>query len=279
MSKKLAITADDFGLAEDINRAIVECYRKGVITNISLLAVGEAYHDAVRRAKENGITKLGAHLAITDFFKPVSSQEFVPSLVGRNGLFTSGYQTFLCRYLAGFVNNNDIYSEFKNQIAKIKNDGFSISHLNTHQHVHMVPGILKIVTALAEEEKVEYVRFPREKLGILTRLKEPSASIRNLMLLSMCLLSEGLLKKAHVKYNDYFAGHAYALRTKKKYIYDMLSETGDGLMELNCHIGYFTENVRKRFPYYKNCEKEMELLCDEAFLNEIKSRNIKLVSY
>ncbi len=254
MSKKLIINADDYGFTEGGNRAIIECFTNGAVTNVSLLAVGDSFEHAVKLARENNINKIGVHLTLTGPFKPLTS-------IG----FSKSYIPFLIRYFAGFVRKEDIYTEFKNQILKVKKEGFTITHLDSHQHIHVVPGILKIVIKLMKEENIDYVRFPQEKINIFTELIDPLAIIRSLLLLPMCGLSARLLDVPGIKHNDYFTGHARALRLRKKDLMRAISNLKDGLTELGCHPG--------------NREEEKAALCDKGFVDEIKARSIELVSY
>lgn len=254
MSKKLVINADDYGLTEDANKAVIECFTRGAVTDMSLLAVGDSFEHAVKLARKNNINKIGVHLALTGPFKPLTPARFSKS-----------YIPFLIRYFAGLVKKEEIYAEFKNQILKVKKEGFAITHLDSHQHIHMVPGILKIVIKLMKEENIDYVRFPKEKINIFTELMDPLAIIRSLMLLPMCGLSERLLDVPGIKHNDYFAGHSRALRLRKKDLLRAISNLKDGLTELGCH------------PW--NREEERAALCDKGLVDEIKARSIELVSY
>ncbi|GAG15378.1 unnamed protein product, partial [marine sediment metagenome] len=163
MSKKLIITADDYGLSEDANKSILECYLRGAVTDISLLAWGDAFEHAVRMAKENGINKIGVHLAVG-----------------------GDYKSFFLKYFTGFVNTNELYADFKKQIYKVKKAGFKITHLDSHQHVHMVPGIFRMVVELMKEEGIKYVRFPLERLNFSEKLLNPIGWLRNILLSLTC---------------------------------------------------------------------------------------------
>ena len=279
MTKRLIINADDFGLTEDVNRGIIECYSRGAVTDISLFAVGESYEDAVRLAKKNGIDKLGVHLALTRSFKPASPFGKIPSLVEKNGQFPGDYIEFLVKFFAGRVNGGEIYTELKNQILKIKKEGFKISHVDGHQHVHMVPGILKIAVRLMREEGIEYIRFPMEKVNLLTKLGEPRNIVRNLSLSFMCGISGRLLESLGAKHNDFFIGHFHAQSLTRADLFSAIEHLKNGLTELGCHPGYFTPEMKKRHPRYKSCEEELNVLCDKSFIEAIKNNSIELVSY
>ena len=242
MPKKLIITADDYGLSEDANKAIMECYRRGAVTDISLLAEGDAFKDAVRLARENDINKIGVHLAVS-----------------------RDYKSFFLRYFTGLVNVNELYREFKKQISRVKNAGFRVTRLDSHQHIHLVPGIFKIVIELIKEEGIKYVRFPLEKLSFRAKLSDPVGWLRNILLSSACRTSRGILDASGVKHNDYFIGHARALRLRRKDFFSAISGLEDGLTELGCHLGQHKE--------------ELDVLCDRSFIDEIRKHSIELVSW
>lgn len=279
MPKQLIINADDFGRAVDINRGIIKCLTGGVVTDISLLAVGDAFDDAVKRARENNIKKIGVHLTLTGPFKPAGNPGEVSSLVEKNGRFPASYAIFFAKYFTGLVKITEITSEFKKQISKVKEAGFKVTHIDSHQHIHMVPGILKIVIKLMKEENIGYVRLAQEKVDIVTKIKNPIILFRNLLLTAISLLSNNLLRASGVKHNNFFVGHIHAHKLKKENLIRAISGIKEGLTELGCHPGYFTDEIKQNHPCYKNSEEELEALCDKNVANEIKKRSIELISY
>ena len=64
--KCLIVTADDFGLSKSINEGIVKAYKDGIVTSISLIPTGEAFHDAVALARDLKLEDIGAHLSLTE---------------------------------------------------------------------------------------------------------------------------------------------------------------------------------------------------------------------
>jgi len=279
MAKKLVINADDFGLAEDINDGIIECYREEAITDMSLLAVGESFRHAGERAKENKIDRLGAHLALTGSFKCASPAGEVPTLVNGEGRFPGDYTEFFKAFLTGRVKTAEIYKEFKSQLRKIREAGFKITHIDSHHHIHMEPSILKVATGLAAEEGIGYVRFSRERVRLFSGLIDPVNAIRAFLLSSMCFLSGGILKKSGIKHNDYFIGHFKAHNLTRRYILSAVKNIKEGLTEFACHPGYFTERIKKKYPAYRNAAEEIRVLCNSTFHEALKARGVELVSY
>ncbi len=53
-ASKLIVNADDFGIAEAVNRGIVEAYDRGIVTSTSIMATGPAFEHAVALARSCG---------------------------------------------------------------------------------------------------------------------------------------------------------------------------------------------------------------------------------
>ena len=258
--KRLIINADDFGLTEGINNGISDCYKKGAIKDISLIADSNAYEHAVGLAKKNNIKNIGAHIVLSEETDPRRK-----------------YYKFPWRYFLGTISDKDIYANVKNQISKIKNSGFDITHLNSHQHIHMVPRILKVFIRLAKEFSVKFIRFPYE--AKIFNFFDCKNTLRVFSLRSMCVLSKGILIKSGIKHNDYFYGHFYSGNLNREKLSRVLSNIEEGITELTCHIGYLTDEIRLKYAWHRNCEKELMLFSDPRFLDEVNRRNIELISY
>lgn len=279
MTKKLIITADDFGIAEDANRGIIECYKKGIVTDMSLLAVGESFSGAVKLAKENNIKTIGVHLALTGPFKPLNSPGIVPSLARNDGKFTSDYKKLFLKYFIDKILVEDIYTEFKKQIERIKNEGFVITHIDSHEHIHMMPGILRVVIRLMNEFGIKSARLPYEKLKLSYKIKNLNSWFSNIILSSMCLVGRNMLKDSGIRHNDRFIGHAKAHNLSREYIIQSFDSIGPGVTELGCHPGFHSKETGKYYPYSENREEELRFFCGSELPNDIKEYGIELISW
>ena len=61
MARWLVVNADDFGYSSGINRGILECHKRGVVTSTSLMVTGHAVDEAVAISGENPELSLGLH--------------------------------------------------------------------------------------------------------------------------------------------------------------------------------------------------------------------------
>ncbi len=62
--RHVIFNADDFGASRGINRGIVECHRRGVVTSTSLMVEGRAAAEAARLANDNPKLAVGLHFDV-----------------------------------------------------------------------------------------------------------------------------------------------------------------------------------------------------------------------
>jgi len=258
--KKLIINADDFGLSLSINKGIIDAHRKGAITDISIIADGEAYEHAAKLAKESGIKNIGAHILL--------SQEKSES---------DKYYRFPWGYVLDVKKLVEVENKIREQIEKIKNSGLKISHLDSHQHVHMWPGILEKFIRLAKEYKIKFIRFPRETK--IPNISDIRNLVRTFLLSSLCGLSKNKLINSGIQKSDYFYGHFYSGRLNKERLLDIFEYIKDGVSELSCHPGYFANESCKKYWWHSNCENELKAFTDPDVREALKANHIELVSY
>jgi len=147
----LIIHADDFGLAPGINRAIIDGFLSGALSSASIMVGGEAAGEALAWAAAHPEYDFGVHLNATQG-RPVLPVERVPSLVGRDGRFRP-LGAFVSRGMFRRIRVAELEAEWRAQIARVRQAGVKISHLDSHQHVHLIPAIFrKLAVRLAEDE-------------------------------------------------------------------------------------------------------------------------------
>src|SRR5262245_25816394 len=83
-SRRLIVTADDFGLTQTINEAIGKAHRQGIVTSASLMATSGAFDSAVDILRRNPGLDAGLHLNLTEG-RPVTAPSQIPSLASSDG--------------------------------------------------------------------------------------------------------------------------------------------------------------------------------------------------
>jgi hopanoid biosynthesis associated protein HpnK len=257
VKRLLLVTADDFGLTEGVNRAVVHSHREGIVTSASLLAVGRAYSSAVRLARVNPSLAVGVHLAAVGEDPPLLDPAAIPSLVDRSGQLPLSYRTFLRRAALGKVDVADVRREFQAQVQRVVDDGLVPSHLDTHQHLHLWPPVARVVTELAKDYGIPAVRLPRSH-----RRSAVSAGVN--------ILSQQLSRRldaAALDYTDDFAGldEAGSLDRSFEHALDrVLTRRHAETVEINTHPGEAGDADLARFPWGYRWDRELDLLISRS---------------
>ncbi len=173
--KKIITTADDLGIDKETNEAIKECYESGVLTSSCLMAVGEAFDDAVENViKTHPDLEIGVHLDIIEC--KALTQNGKSTLTDENGKFNNSYVDMLLKsYDKKFL--SEVESEFNAQIEKILSVGIKPTYINTHVHTHSIPNLFKIICKSAEKYAIPNVRTQGE-LPYYTKGLKRHTSIR-----------------------------------------------------------------------------------------------------
>jgi predicted glycoside hydrolase/deacetylase ChbG (UPF0249 family) len=278
--KSLIINADDVGFSSAINEAARICYQEGRITGVSVTACGTRFLEAAEMLR--GIEKkdVGVHLTLTGDLSPCAQDKSgVSTLIGRDGKFMNGYKSFASRYFLGKIDPAQVYLELSSQIKKVQDEGLTVTHLDSHEHVHMFPEILEATIKLAGEFNVPYIRLPLEP----SRIMRKSFSVGDFMRhFSLVLFTPGGKKRvtqANIKYNRTFLGHFHAGRINYDVFCFLLDNLREGINELAVHPAVSSEDFSKKYPWYKNAEGEFSFLTKENWKKRIASSGIRLASH
>lgn len=213
MNKKLVITADDFGISQEANDAILKSFQEGSLTSTCIMANGEAFEHAIRtilpQIPEIG---LGVHMNIIEG-KTLQSPNPNSLLYDKNGEYNNGFVKLLLKSTdKNFL--NEVESDFRIQIEKVL-DKMKVDHLNSHVHTHAIPNIFEITCKLAKEYGIKYVRTQNEIPYFIPSIKKhldmryPINLIKLGLLNIFTQINHKTLKKYGISSNDYFVGVSY----------------------------------------------------------------------
>ncbi|HWR55108.1 MAG TPA: ChbG/HpnK family deacetylase [Negativicutes bacterium] len=275
--KQLIINADDFGLHEEINKGIIDGHRNGCITSTTLIAGGAAFTHAVELAKQCPDLSVGVHLTLVGT-KPVARGDVHSLICGRK--FFPGYYKFVQAYLLGRIDKKHIAYELGCQMQKIAGSGIKISHIDSHQHLHILPGLADVIVALAADFKVDKIRIPQEPLFSFKVGSNRPDRIAARSLLTLCAFSarrnfgrRGLRSPAH--FFGILAGGTMGL----KELHAIISDLPEGTAEIMVHPGANNTLLRRAYPWDYHWEEELRALKDEDILKLVSNNDIKLINY
>jgi len=150
--KHLIINADDFGLTQGVNQAVIRAHTQGVLTSATLMAGGFAWREAVDLAQANPSLGVGVHLTLTAL-RPILPPVEVASLVDRDGRFRRQF------WRAPLLDKEQVTREWRAQIQRLVDAGLRPTHLDSHHHIHLWPGFTEIVVELAREFELPCLRL------------------------------------------------------------------------------------------------------------------------
>jgi len=267
---KLIVTADDFGLSEGINDGIVGASLNGIVTRTSLVANGPAFDHAVSLAREHENLRVGVHLTLVGA-KPVSNPVRIQSIVRPHDTdFYANYKQFLVRYLLNRISLHDVRVEFEAQMEKVSSTGLNINHLDSHQHLHMLPGIFTIVVALARRYGIGKIRFPRCRIT-------GSMSAKEALLTVLCGINRRSLAGTF-EFTDCCFGLAESGNLRKSDLLRFMSHRNCGSAEVIAHPGHVDEGYRTRYGHWRyRPEQEYAALTDQEVKDSLRIKGGELI--
>jgi chitin disaccharide deacetylase len=157
----LVITADDFGLAREVNEAVEIGCSKGILSAASLMVSGAHAEDAVERARRLPRLRVGLHLALTGA-TPVLPPGQIPRLVDGSGLLRSDLAGFGLELALNAEARAQMRAEIEAQFRAFRSTGLRLDHVNVHRHFHLHPIVAAMVIEIDSRFGAHALRVPRE---------------------------------------------------------------------------------------------------------------------
>lgn len=138
---RIITRGDDLGCARSLNRAVKECYEKGILKNCSVLAASPYVEEAARLLAKSNLC-FGLHCDLTAEWdnvkwKPVAPREKVASLVDKDGFLHQTNEAVRASAKA-----EEALIELQAQLERLRSLGFTVRYADLHMGtVQMVPGL------------------------------------------------------------------------------------------------------------------------------------------
>lgn len=153
------INADDFGISEEVNHAILTCFQEGVISSATIMANMPAFEQACHLAAQNNLFKsIGIHINISEGIPITTNILRQPRFCNANGEFC------FHRNAKFFLTQNEkaaLTEEIDAQIKRCLDMGLSLTHLDSHYHVHTEWSVFDVIQPLVLRHKIRFVRSAR----------------------------------------------------------------------------------------------------------------------
>jgi predicted glycoside hydrolase/deacetylase ChbG (UPF0249 family) len=230
---RLVVNADGFGASPAISRGVLQAHREGIVTSTSI--VGNCPDPAAIKAALSEVPRLGVgvHLTLVNGF-PVANPGAVRSLLGPDGRFPAHPSEVLLSWAKGAMRADDVEREFEAQVARLREVGLQIDHLDTGFHLGFLPAIGRTVEAVARRHDIPGIRMAIEKPTLAWVVEAQrgamAAALGGLAWLTRRKL--GTLRHGPRTWGFVESGHLDEIR-----ILEIVGRLDPGIHELICHPG------------------------------------------
>ncbi|WP_293556218.1 ChbG/HpnK family deacetylase [Phascolarctobacterium sp.] len=278
--KQLIVNADDFGLHPLINAGIIKGHQEGFITSTSLMPSAPCWQEAVRLAKENPRLGIGVHLTLVGGVPSVLPKAQVSSLLDDDGLFLSDYVAFAKRYYSGAVKKAELEAELRAQFERALSCGVNITHIDSHQHTHVLPGINSLVLKLSNEYNIIRVRIPKEGYLFTGGFQTGVGRLIGRSGLSFCADMAALRADSlGLRHPQHFYGMLAGGHLNAQLIANILRQLPEGVSEIMTHPGLDSAALGKAFSWQYHWREELDAYLDAGNKELLKELGIEPVSF
>ena len=277
--RRLIVNADDFGLHAAVNRGILTAHTEGIVSSTSLMAGGAAFDDAVRIARHCPQLGVGVHLTLVGA-SPLLPVAEVSSLLDEAGDFYGSYPLFIKRFLRGKIRLAEVERELAAQIDRVRMAGIQPSHLDSHQHLHVLPGIGGLVLDLARRFSIRAIRIPAEPVAFIGATPATVGRLAGRGGLTMLAnLFRQHAAAAGIRTSDHFFGMLAGGQLTEPALLAILRRLPPGDSELMTHPGFADESLADAFRWEYQWDAERQALTAPAVRALLVERQIRLISF
>ena len=159
-SHAVIVNADDLGIGQDVNHAAFELIAKGRISSATIMANGPSACEAAQFAARFPACSFGVHLNLTQF-EPLTGGPGARLLVDECGQLSRVNE----RVRPTRDRLRAAYDELCAQVERLAALGVSISHLDSHNHVHTVPVFFPVLKEIQRRYGIRRVRLSKNFYG------------------------------------------------------------------------------------------------------------------
>lgn len=275
--KRIIVNADDFGRHELINRAVERAFNSGCLKSATLMAGGVAFDDAVKLARKISGLGVGIHFTLANG-NPILPPNEIPSLVTEEGIFHADYVKFLKRYLSGKISLAEVRSELAAQLEKISRAGLTPTHVDSHQHLHHVPGIVEIILDLATASGIKAMRVVNTKI-FDGELDSVGKFVGRLGLGSLAKFAAHAAHKRNFLTPEHFAGIVAGESVSENFMLKLIENLREGTTEVMLHPGTDNKILQDFCEWDHDFEEELAAVTSPRVMNLLAEKNISAINF
>jgi chitin disaccharide deacetylase len=242
----LIISADDFGLTPEVNKAIIRAFKLGIINRATAIANAPFFTEACELAHANGYeNNIGVHFNITE-------EKAINPQMSRTPLFCSNSGSFIYHRNKKMILNQfemkAVSAECEGQILKFYEQKLHPTHLDSHRHIHTEWFIFKAIEPVIRKHGFSSVRMADNILNSSV----PKKIYKNLF--------NTYLKRRHWLSTSYFGDISDIIRCKAS------AFRNNSVIEVMVHPAIGPGNTLIDALSGKEIESLIEILRNEKFI-------------
>lgn len=288
MDKYLIINADDFGMCRAGNLAVFDLLKSGGITSSTIMAPCGWAPEACKFAKENPQFAIGVHLTLTSEW---SNYRWAPVSASNTDSLRDedGYMFKESDEVEKNVDIDEVETEIRAQIERLKKLGLNPSHLDNH--MGSLYGIetgrfelLNLVLDIAGEYGLPF-RFP----GTFTddQLSNTMLDIKidkNVIMgifdkITAYAKSRGVITPDYLIPGEWTGPQKDSYENYREYIYELYKTFPEGVTETYIHPALECDELKGTSSVWERRVWEYKLFSDPKTKQHIESCGIKLINY
>jgi hopanoid biosynthesis associated protein HpnK len=232
--KQLIVTADDFGVAREVNDAVEAAHRGGVLTAASLMVSAPAAADAVERARRMPSLRVGLHLVLVDG-RPVLPASAVTHLVDGSGVFRSNMAALGTVLAFSRQARRQLAAEITAQFEAFRATGLTLDHCNAHKHFHLHPVVGGLIAAIGGRFGLRAGRIPLEPSQVLRKVEPQTAWGPAQLTAPLAHLLRQRFRAAGLLVPDRLFGLLWSGRMTRNRLAGLIRNLPNGLSEIYLH--------------------------------------------
>lgn len=211
-------------MTESCNAAIIQAYKEGKITSTTLCANGTYLDEAINLIYKNNMEKnTGIHINITEGI-PLTDE------IRKDGFFCDKEG-----FLHGNINRSRplsnkqkslVYNEVAAQINKLRDAGITITHADSHHHIHTSFYITSAVIKALKDSNIQKIRICRN-IGKITLIKKGAKWVYNKYMFMKKFITTDLFGSANDIENNKYIDYCRSLEIMVHPDYDIYNKLID----------------------------------------------------
>lgn len=262
-SKQLIVNADDYGLCREISLGILDAHAAGIVTAVSVVSVGSHFKTGSIDLKHSGVD-VGLHLTFVGNEKALTGP--IRGLTDAKGLFLKDKTQVIPRILLNTYDRAALEKELYTQAQCLADAGFVITHIDSHQHLHLLPGVTQIVVGIAKCFNIPWVRLPQSKVW---DLKGGSLNILGRRL-------RRIATRFGLRATDHSLGFDHSGHIDPDILMGMIGDLLPGITEFIMHPGLDASHL---YDWGFDWQHELAALKSNTVKQTIEMLGIQLINY